>query len=80
MDFVSNGTLRNFLQINQDRLSADRDLQHLLTIAAYHIAHAMDHLRNKMVSDARCVHTKFLRKNDSVFANGVVIFSLVFLL
>lgn len=65
MDFVSNGTLRNFLQMNQDRLSADKDLQHLFTVAAYHIAHAMDHLRNKMVSDARRVYTKFLRKTDS---------------
>ncbi|XP_041948038.1 fibroblast growth factor receptor homolog 1-like isoform X2 [Alosa sapidissima] len=49
MDFVSNGTLQNFLQINQDRLSANNDLQHLFTVAAYHIGLAMDHLRNKMV-------------------------------
>ncbi|XP_063058468.1 fibroblast growth factor receptor homolog 1-like [Engraulis encrasicolus] len=49
MEFVANGTLRSFLQTNQDRLSGDTDLQHLFTIAAYHIAHAMDHLRNKMV-------------------------------
>ncbi|XP_062392865.1 fibroblast growth factor receptor homolog 1-like [Sardina pilchardus] len=49
MDFVSNGTLRNYLQLNQDRLSADNNLQHLFTVAAYHIGLAMDHLRNKMV-------------------------------
>ncbi|KAL2094461.1 hypothetical protein ACEWY4_009180 [Coilia grayii] len=49
MEFVAHGTLRSFLQTNQNRLSADSDLQHLFTIAAYHIAHAMDHLRNKMV-------------------------------
>ncbi|XP_031427680.1 fibroblast growth factor receptor homolog 1-like isoform X2 [Clupea harengus] len=49
MEFVAVGTLHNFLQINRDKLSANKDLQHLFTITAYHIAHAMDHLRSKMV-------------------------------
>ncbi|XP_028840053.1 fibroblast growth factor receptor 1-like isoform X2 [Denticeps clupeoides] len=49
MDFASLGTLRSYLQVNQEKLQMDSDLQHHFTIAAYHIAHAMDHLRSKMV-------------------------------
>ncbi|XP_030648057.1 fibroblast growth factor receptor 2-like [Chanos chanos] len=49
MEFVAYGTLRSYLQVNQDSLSMNSDLQHLFTISAYHIAHAMDHLRSKMV-------------------------------
>ncbi|KAG9263535.1 hypothetical protein AMEX_G23582 [Astyanax mexicanus] len=49
MEYVAHGTLRSFLQVNQNKLSSDEDLQHLFTIAAYHIAHAMKHLRSKMI-------------------------------
>lgn len=49
MEYVSYGTLRTFLQTNKAHLSADRELQSLLTIAAYHIALALQHLRSKMI-------------------------------
>lgn len=49
MEYVSYGTLRTFLQTNKAQLSADPELQSLLTIASYHIALAMQHLRSKMI-------------------------------
>lgn len=49
MEYVSCGTLRTFLQTHRAQLSADPELQSLLTIASYHIALAMQHLRSKMV-------------------------------
>ncbi|XP_069390055.1 tyrosine kinase receptor Cad96Ca isoform X2 [Paralichthys olivaceus] len=49
MEYVSYGTLRTFLQSNREHLSADPELQSLLTIASYHIALAMHHLRSKMI-------------------------------
>lgn len=49
MEYVSCGTLKTFLQTNRAHLSADPELQSLLTIASYHIALAMQHLRSKMV-------------------------------
>ncbi|XP_072514733.1 fibroblast growth factor receptor homolog 1-like isoform X2 [Salminus brasiliensis] len=49
MEYVAHGTLRSFLQLNQNRLCLDKELQHLFTLAAYHIAHAMKHLRSKMI-------------------------------
>ncbi|KAJ7990113.1 hypothetical protein DPEC_G00296950 [Dallia pectoralis] len=49
MEYVSFGTLRSFLQTNKDKLTPDPELQSLLTIASYHIALAMEHLRSKMV-------------------------------
>ncbi|XP_044058445.1 tyrosine kinase receptor Cad96Ca [Siniperca chuatsi] len=49
MEYVSYGTLRAFLQTNRVHLSADPELQSLLTIASYHIALAMQHLRSKMI-------------------------------
>uniref|UniRef100_UPI0037E70AD9 LOW QUALITY PROTEIN: tyrosine kinase receptor Cad96Ca-like n=1 Tax=Semicossyphus pulcher TaxID=241346 RepID=UPI0037E70AD9 len=49
MEYVSYGTLRTFLQTNRVSLSADQELQSLLTIASYHIALAMQHLRSKMI-------------------------------
>ncbi|XP_062275156.1 tyrosine kinase receptor Cad96Ca [Scomber scombrus] len=49
MEYVSCGTLRTFLQTNRVHLSADTELQSLLTIASYHIALAMQHLRSKMI-------------------------------
>ncbi|XP_074536311.1 tyrosine kinase receptor Cad96Ca [Halichoeres trimaculatus] len=49
MEYVSYGTLRTFLQTNRAHLSADKELQSLLTIASYHIALAMQHLRSKMI-------------------------------
>ncbi|XP_029964871.1 tyrosine kinase receptor Cad96Ca isoform X2 [Salarias fasciatus] len=49
MEYVGYGTLRTFLQTNRDHLSADPELQSLLTIASYHIALAMQHLRSKMI-------------------------------
>ncbi|XP_023276255.1 tyrosine kinase receptor Cad96Ca-like isoform X1 [Seriola lalandi dorsalis] len=49
LEYVSYGTLRTFLQTNRANLSADAELQSLLTIASYHIALAMQHLRSKMI-------------------------------
>ncbi|XP_041655377.1 tyrosine kinase receptor Cad96Ca [Cheilinus undulatus] len=49
MEYVSYGTLRTFLQTNRVHLSADQELQSLLTIASYHIALAMQHLHAKMI-------------------------------
>lgn len=49
LEYVSYGTLRTFLQTNRGNLSSDPELQSLLTIASYHIALAMQHLRSKMV-------------------------------
>ncbi|KAL6471118.1 hypothetical protein MHYP_G00197680 [Metynnis hypsauchen] len=49
MEFVSHGTLRGFVQTHHEKLSADPELQSLFTIASYHIALAMEHLRSKMV-------------------------------
>ncbi|XP_041797001.1 tyrosine kinase receptor Cad96Ca [Chelmon rostratus] len=49
MEYVSYGTLRTFLQSNRVHLSADPELQSLLTIASYHIALAMQHLSSKMI-------------------------------
>ncbi|XP_036974385.1 tyrosine kinase receptor Cad96Ca [Acanthopagrus latus] len=49
MEYVSYGTLRTFLQTNRVHLSADPELQSLLTIASYHIALALQHLRSKMI-------------------------------
>ncbi|PWA32432.1 hypothetical protein CCH79_00018795, partial [Gambusia affinis] len=49
MEYVSYGTLRTFLQTNRVHLSADPELQSLLTIASYHIALAMQHLSSKMI-------------------------------
>uniref|UniRef100_A0A3Q1EIP6 Tyrosine kinase receptor Cad96Ca-like n=1 Tax=Acanthochromis polyacanthus TaxID=80966 RepID=A0A3Q1EIP6_9TELE len=49
MEYVSYGTLRTFLQTNRSHLSADSELQSLFTIASYHIALAMQHLRSKMI-------------------------------
>ncbi|KAM7413734.1 hypothetical protein PAMA_020894 [Pampus argenteus] len=49
MEYVSCGTLRTFLQTNRLQLSADPELQSLFTIASYHIALAMQHMRSKMI-------------------------------
>ncbi|KAK5869055.1 hypothetical protein PBY51_010017 [Eleginops maclovinus] len=49
MEYVGYGTLRSFLQTNRVNLSADPELQSLLTIASYHIALALQHLRSKMI-------------------------------
>ncbi|XP_031429487.1 fibroblast growth factor receptor homolog 1 isoform X2 [Clupea harengus] len=49
MEFVSYGTMRNFLQTQRDRLVSDPELQSLFTIASYHIALAMEHIRSKMI-------------------------------
>ncbi|XP_070685754.1 fibroblast growth factor receptor homolog 1 isoform X2 [Pempheris klunzingeri] len=49
MEYVSYGTLRTFLQTNRAHLSADPELPSLFTIASYHIALAMQHLRSKMI-------------------------------
>uniref|UniRef100_H2T0D0 Protein kinase domain-containing protein n=1 Tax=Takifugu rubripes TaxID=31033 RepID=H2T0D0_TAKRU len=49
MEYVSYGTLRTFLQTHRSHLSMDPELQSLLTIASYHIALAMQHLRSKMI-------------------------------
>ncbi|KAM9734324.1 tyrosine kinase receptor Cad96Ca isoform 1-T2 [Menidia menidia] len=50
MEYVSFGTLRTFLQTNRVHLCGDPELQSLLTIASYHIALAMQHLRSKMIT------------------------------
>ncbi|XP_029374328.1 sigma intracellular receptor 2 isoform X2 [Echeneis naucrates] len=49
MEYVSYGTLRTFLQTNRGNLCTNSELQSLLTIACYHIALAMQHLRSKMI-------------------------------
>ncbi|KAK2881060.1 hypothetical protein QQF64_008598 [Cirrhinus molitorella] len=49
MEFMSYGTLRSFVQKHKDELMADAELQSQFTIASYHIALAMEHLRSKMV-------------------------------
>ncbi|XP_063060907.1 fibroblast growth factor receptor 2 [Engraulis encrasicolus] len=49
MEYVSYGTLRNFLQTQRDKLLTDPELQSLFTIASYHIALAMEHIRSKMI-------------------------------
>uniref|UniRef100_A0A3Q4H1E6 Si:ch211-167j9.5 n=1 Tax=Neolamprologus brichardi TaxID=32507 RepID=A0A3Q4H1E6_NEOBR len=54
MEYVSYGTLRTFLQTNRAHLSTDPELQSLLTIASYHVALAMQHLRSKMVTIIHC--------------------------
>ncbi|KAL0174450.1 hypothetical protein M9458_030418, partial [Cirrhinus mrigala] len=48
MEFMSYGTLRSFVQKHKDELIADPELQSQFTIASYHIALAMEHLRSKM--------------------------------
>lgn len=60
MEYVSYGTLRTFLQTHRVPLSSDPELQSLLTIASYHIALAMQHLRSKMVK------TRQLRLDEEV--------------
>ncbi|KAK1157492.1 tyrosine kinase receptor Cad96Ca-like [Acipenser oxyrinchus oxyrinchus] len=49
MEYVSFGTLKSFLKTHRAQLSDIPELQGLLTIAAYHIALAMEHIRSKMV-------------------------------
>uniref|UniRef100_A0A3B4B7L1 Protein kinase domain-containing protein n=1 Tax=Periophthalmus magnuspinnatus TaxID=409849 RepID=A0A3B4B7L1_9GOBI len=49
LEFVSYGTLRTFLQMNRHTLTSDPDLQSLLTVASYHIALALQHLRSKSI-------------------------------
>ncbi|MGH0167417.1 UNVERIFIED_CONTAM: hypothetical protein FKN15_067097 [Acipenser sinensis] len=49
MEYVSFGTLKSFLKTHRAQLSDTPELQSLLTIAAYHIALAMEHIRSKMV-------------------------------
>ncbi|XP_076876134.1 tyrosine kinase receptor Cad96Ca-like [Brachyhypopomus gauderio] len=49
MEYVNQGNLLHFLRVNKDDLHQDKELQHRFTIVAYHIAHAMNHLRSKMV-------------------------------
>lgn len=62
MEYVSYGTLRTFLQTHRSHLSIDPELQSLLTIASYHIALAMQHLRSKMVTTKKgFMHLSALR-------------------
>lgn len=49
MENVEHGNLHTYLKANKDRLCKQEELQHLFTIALYHIAQAMDHLHSKMV-------------------------------
>ncbi|XP_060764113.1 fibroblast growth factor receptor homolog 1-like isoform X2 [Neoarius graeffei] len=49
MEDVEHGSLRTFLKMNKESLCKDENLQHLFTIALYHIAQAMDHLHSKMI-------------------------------
>ncbi|XP_016149512.1 fibroblast growth factor receptor homolog 1-like [Sinocyclocheilus grahami] len=58
MEFMSYGTLRSFIQKHKDELIADPELQSQFTIASYHIALAMEHLRSKMV-----VHSDLALRN-----------------
>ncbi|KAK3522153.1 hypothetical protein QTP70_026970 [Hemibagrus guttatus] len=48
MENAEYGSLRTFLRLNKERLCKDAELQHLFTIALYHIAQALDHLHSKM--------------------------------
>lgn len=57
MEFMSYGTLRSFVQKNKEELSVDPELQSQFTIASYHIALAMEHLRSKMVLNTN-IHTR----------------------
>ncbi|XP_053501116.1 fibroblast growth factor receptor homolog 1-like isoform X3 [Ictalurus furcatus] len=49
MENVEHGSLHTYLKANKDRLCKQEELQHLFTIALYHIAQAMDHLHSKMI-------------------------------
>ncbi|XP_072313212.1 fibroblast growth factor receptor homolog 1 [Eucyclogobius newberryi] len=49
LEYVSYGTLRTFLQMNRSTLTSDPNVQSLLTIASYHIALALQHLRAKSI-------------------------------
>ncbi|XP_053097397.1 fibroblast growth factor receptor homolog 1-like isoform X2 [Pangasianodon hypophthalmus] len=49
MENVEHGSLRTFIKANKKRLCKDKELQHLFTIALYHVAQAMDHLHSKMI-------------------------------
>lgn len=62
MEYVSYGTLRTFLRTHRVPLSADPELQSLLTIASYHIALAMQHLRSKMVKTRQLVSFDLMKK------------------
>lgn len=59
MEFMSYGTLRSFVQKNKEQLSADPELQSQFTIASYHIALALEHLRSKMVSHTIKLFSEF---------------------
>uniref|UniRef100_A0AAY5EKS4 Protein kinase domain-containing protein n=1 Tax=Electrophorus electricus TaxID=8005 RepID=A0AAY5EKS4_ELEEL len=61
MEYVNQGTLLHFLQVNKDSLCKDSKLQHQFTIVAYQIAHAMNHLHSKMV-----VHCDLVLRNIMV--------------
>ncbi|KAF7701306.1 fibroblast growth factor receptor homolog 1-like isoform X2 [Silurus meridionalis] len=49
MEHVEHGSLRSFLKANKEKLRRENELQHLFTIALYHIAQALDHLHSKMI-------------------------------
>lgn len=66
MEYVSYGTLKTYLQTNRSHLSANPELQSLLTIASYHIALAMQHLRSKMVTRNSCYQISTLTNHTSI--------------
>ena len=69
MEFVSYGTMRNFLQTQRDRLVSDPELQSLFTIASYHIALAMEHIRSKMVTYSSIDFHKHTKDIQSLLKN-----------
>ncbi|KAM7399842.1 hypothetical protein PAMP_019083 [Pampus punctatissimus] len=78
MEYVSCGTLRTFLQTNRVQLSADPELQSLLTITSYHIALAMQHLRSKMRRvPLRWYPPEYFRSNYYGFKGDVWAFGIV---
>ncbi|XP_069470042.1 tyrosine kinase receptor Cad96Ca-like [Ambystoma mexicanum] len=49
LENVACGTLKQFLKVHRRQLSASENLHSHLTVAAYHIALAMEHIASKMV-------------------------------
>ncbi|KAF5901938.1 fibroblast growth factor receptor 1-like, partial [Clarias magur] len=49
MEDVELGSLRTYLRRNKEKLCKDEELQHVFTIALYHVAKALDYLHSKMI-------------------------------
>ncbi|TNN63670.1 Tyrosine kinase receptor Cad96Ca [Liparis tanakae] len=77
MEHVGGGTLKTFLQSNRVRLSADPELQSLLTIASYHVALAMQHLRSKRRVPLRWYPPEYFKNSYYCFKGDVWAFGIV---